>query len=101
VEWSNYWRPRPYLAVDSEVTVTDSYFIPSGDLVETPIPVTTSAGITLGGTEGPFATMPARHRLAPRVRTEASSSRMRFKSVPGPGYRRGQWELAFGSTQPA
>jgi len=95
IEWSNYWRPTDVLAVDTELSVSDSYFIPTGDLVENSIPVTFSGGVTLGADTGPFAALRARY-FSPRPLSGDGSieSKDAFQINARTGYRRGSWEVA-------
>ncbi|MCB1090545.1 MAG: TonB-dependent receptor plug domain-containing protein, partial [Verrucomicrobiae bacterium] len=65
VEWSNYWRPRSWLYVDTEFTATESYFKGSGELIENAVPYSFSGGITLGEATGPFGSLRARY-FSPR-----------------------------------
>jgi hypothetical protein len=95
IEWSNYWRPSSALSVDTELTVSDAYFIPTGDLVENSIPVTFSGGVSLGEATGPFAALRARY-FSPRPLSADGSieSKDAFQINARTGYRKGQWEVA-------
>ncbi len=95
VEWSNYWRPNDFLYIDTEFTVTDSYFIPSGELIENAVPVSFSGGITLGRDEGAFGSLRARY-FSPRPLNGDGSveSKDAFQLNARVGYRRNQWEVA-------
>lgn len=95
IEWSNYWRPRDWVYIDTELTVTESQFIPSGDEVENSVPVSFSSGITLGHDEGPFASLRSRY-FAPRPLSADGSieSKDAFQVNARVGYRRNSWEVA-------
>jgi hypothetical protein len=95
IEWSNYWRPESWISVDTEISVSDAYFIPSGDVVENSVPVTGAAGLTLGGLTGPFGSLRVRY-FSPRPLTAdgrvESKDALQFNARTG--YRRGNWEVA-------
>ncbi|RFC42248.1 MAG: TonB-dependent Receptor Plug Domain [Verrucomicrobia bacterium] len=95
IEWSNYWRPNDILAVDTEFSVSDAYFIPTGEVVPNSVPVTFSGGVTLGGSSGPFGTLRARY-FSPRPLSPDGSvvSKDAFQISARTGYRKGAWEVA-------
>ncbi|MCB1231871.1 MAG: TonB-dependent receptor plug domain-containing protein, partial [Verrucomicrobiae bacterium] len=68
VEWSNYWRPTPWLYVDTEFTATDSRFTATGEEIENSVPISFSGGISVGQETGPFASLRARY-FSPRPLT--------------------------------
>ncbi|MDF1823717.1 MAG: TonB-dependent receptor plug domain-containing protein [Verrucomicrobiales bacterium] len=64
-EWSNYWRPKPWLTVDSELAISEGRFLDTSEEIENSVPVSISGGITAGGEYGPFASLRARY-FSPR-----------------------------------
>ena len=64
-EWSNYWRPEPWLTVDTELSISEGRFLDTGELIENSVPVSFSGGITAGEATGPFASLRARY-FSPR-----------------------------------
>jgi len=95
IEWANYWRPNDWIFIDTELTLTDSYFIPSGEEIENSIPMTFSSGITLGRDEGPFASLRTRY-FSPRPLNGDGSieSQDAFQVNARLGYRKTNWEIA-------
>ncbi len=65
IEWSNYWRPTSWLYIDAEATVTETYFVDTGEKIENAVPVSFSGGIAIGESTGLFAALRARY-FAPR-----------------------------------
>lgn len=96
VEWSNYWRPRPWLYLDTEFTATDSRFIATGEEIENAVPISFSGGISVGDTVGPFASLRARY-FSPRPLTGDGSiqSQDALQVNAKIGYRtQSEWEIA-------
>ncbi|MEM9480688.1 MAG: TonB-dependent receptor, partial [Verrucomicrobiota bacterium] len=65
LEWSNYWRPRSWLSLDTEFTLTESRFVETGEEIENAVPASFSGGIALGDDIGPFASLRGRY-FSPR-----------------------------------
>lgn len=64
-EWSNYWKPQPWLQFDTEFNVTEARFIETGEKIENSVPVSVSGGVNFGREEGVFAALRARY-FSPR-----------------------------------
>ncbi len=96
VEWSNYWRPQPWLYVDTELTVSESYFVDTGEKIENSVPVSFAGGIALGEATGAFASLRARY-FSPRPLNGDGSieSKDAFQLNARLGYRTAnEWEIA-------
>lgn len=97
VEWATYWRPREWLMLDNEVTVSEGRLKNAGPDDEIPgsVPFTWSAGVTAGRNEGFFGTLRARY-FSPRPLIEDGSekSRASLQLNTRLGYRKNDWEVA-------
>ncbi len=96
IEWSNYWRPQSWLYIDTEVTVTESEFIGSGEEIENAVPVSFSSGISIGEGTGAFASLRSRY-FSPRPLNGDGSieSDDAFQLNARVGYRtENDWEFA-------
>ena len=95
VEWSNYWRPRSWIYIDTELTATESRFTGSGEQIENSVPLSFSGGISLGEATGPFASLRARY-FSPRPLNGDGSieSQDAFQLNARVGWRRGDWQIA-------
>ncbi len=96
VEWSNYWRPRPWLYLDTEFTATDSRFTATGEEIENAVPISFSGGISVGNGVGPFASLRARYFSPRPLNGDASvESQDAFQVNAKIGYRtNSDWEIA-------
>ena len=95
VEWSNYWRPRSWIYIDTELTATESRFTGSGEQIENSVPLSFSGGISLAEATGPFASLRARY-FSPRPLNGDGSieSQDAFQLNARVGWRRGDWQIA-------
>lgn len=96
VEWTTYWRPEPWLTVDTEFTATEGRFVATGEEIENSVPVSFSGGITYGEDTGFFAALRARY-FAPRPLTGDGGvkSQDAFQLNSRVGYRTvDEWEFA-------
>ena len=97
MEWSNYWRPNDWLAIDGELALTHSRFRNEGsaDHIPNSIPVMFSGGIALGREEGFFGSLRARAFLArPLDETGDIEGKDTFSVNAQIGYRTKEWEVA-------
>jgi hypothetical protein len=94
LELASYWRPQPWLALDSEFTVSSAEFS-DGSEVPNNVPLTWNAGITFGREQGLFASLRAR-AFAPRPLDESGDivSRASFLLNARTGFRHRDWELS-------
>lgn len=93
IEWAAYWKPTDWLRFDSELTATQAEFrdlSAGGREVENAIPLTHSAGVTIGGEEGPYASLRSRY-FSPRPLAADGSVKSRDSLVFNlrAGFRRG------------
>ena len=96
IELATYWRPNDWFQLDSELTLTDARFVTGGpDEIPNSVPLTWSAGVTVGRDEGFFATLRARHFAArPLEETGSVHSRSSFLCNARLGWRGREWEVA-------
>ena len=94
LELASYWRPQPWLALDSEFTVSSAEFS-DGSEVPNNVPLTWTAGITFGREQGFFASLRAR-AFTPRPLDESGDilSRASFLLNARTGFRHRDWELS-------
>lgn len=96
VELSSYWRPSDWLNFDGEITLTHAEFEGGGDNeVPNSVPVTASAGVTVGRDEGLYGTLRARYFSArPLEESGEFESKASFTLNARAGYRKNDWEVA-------
>ncbi len=97
VEWSNYWRPNDWLAIDGELALTHARFRNEGsaDTIPNSIPVMFSGGISLGREEGYFGSLRARAFLGrPLEETGDIEGDDTLTVNAQVGYRTKDWEVA-------
>lgn len=97
IEWSNYWRPNDWLALDGELALTYARFRNQGnaDHIPNSIPVMFSGGIVLGREEGFFGSLRARAFLArPLEETGEIEGKDTLTVNAQVGYRTKDWEVA-------
>lgn len=89
MEWTNKYRPVPWLTVDLDVAYTRARFTdfdPAGDRIPGAPAWVASAAVTFGGETGWFGALKARY-FGPRVLIEGDSVRslqsLIFKRAPG------------------
>ena len=97
IEWTNYWRPNDWFAMDSELALSHARFTNAGDEAHVPnsIPVMFSGGISLGRTEGLFGSLRARAFSGrPLEETNAQKGKVTVTLNGQVGYRTKNWEVA-------
>ena len=98
IELSSYWRPKDWVMVDVEATLTHARLVntnPSNQKIPNSIPYTFNGGITLGGAQGFFGSLRARY-FAPRPLDSVVDVKTRESLQVNAriGYRRNNWEIA-------
>jgi hypothetical protein len=97
IEWSTYWRPNDWLALDNEITLSEGRLLDVGSDNEIPgaVPFIVDTGITLGNEEGLFGSLRSRF-FGPRPLIEDGSekSRQSWQLNGRIGYRKNDWEVA-------
>ena len=97
IEWTNYWRPTDWFALDSELALSHARFTDAGneDHVPNSIPVMFSGGISLGRAEGLFGSLRARAFSArPLEETNQQKGKVTVTLNGQIGYRTKNWEVA-------
>jgi hypothetical protein len=77
VEWANYWRPRPWLTADLDVSFSRARFTdddPAGRRIPGALDRVISAGVTVDSQQSAFASLRVRH-FGPRALIEDDSVR--------------------------
>jgi hypothetical protein len=75
VEWANYWRPRPWLTADLDVSFSRARFAdadPVGNRIPGALDRVISAGVTVDAPRSAFASLRLRH-FGPRALIEDAS----------------------------
>jgi len=75
VEWANYWRPRPWLIADLDVSFSRARFMdddPAGNRIPGALDRVISAGVTVDSQRSAFASLRLRH-FGPRALVEDAS----------------------------
>jgi hypothetical protein len=75
VEWANYWRPRPWLTADVDISFSRARFTdedPAGDYIPGALDRVISAGLSVEPPHGAFGTLRLRH-FGPRPLIEDAS----------------------------
>jgi outer membrane receptor protein involved in Fe transport len=96
VEWAAYWTPRDWIQVDSELSVAEAEFRDKsqGRFIENSVPVSLSAGITLGAASGPYGALRARYfSERPLVPDRSVESRDSLVFNLRTGYRKERWDV--------
>ena len=97
LELAAYYRPAPWLTVDSELALSHARFKDTGDADHIPGSIDTmwSGGITVGAAEGLFGSLRGRF-FAPRPLEESSKieSKSSFTLNARAGYRKRNWEVS-------
>jgi len=97
LEWSNYWRPSDWFALDGELALTHARFRDQGDSDRIPnsIPVMFSGGISLGRQEGYFGSLRIRSFLGRALEETGEIEGRDVLTVNAQvGYRTKDWEVA-------
>jgi hypothetical protein len=97
VEWSTYWNPLDWLAIDNEITWSEGKLLGVGNDDEIPgsVPLTWTAGITAGRAEGFFGTLRSRFfSQRPLIEDGSVDSRQSWQVNARIGYRKNDWEVA-------
>ncbi len=97
LELAAYYRPAPWLTVDSELAFSHARFKSTGDEDHIPGSIDTmwSGGITVGAAEGFFGSLRGRF-FAPRPLEESGKieSKSSFTLNARAGYRKRNWEVS-------
>jgi len=97
LELAAYYRPAPWLTVDSELALSHARFKDTGDADHIPGSIDTmwSGGITVGAAEGFFGSLRGRF-FAPRPLEESGKieSKSSFTLNARAGYRKRNWEVS-------
>jgi hypothetical protein len=83
IEWSNYWRIRPWLTIDADVAVTRARFTdddPSGDRIPGALDRVISAGLVVDPPQPVFGSLRVRH-FGPRPLVEDASVASRSTTI--------------------